>query len=153
IQPNGRILLAGSTGTVGNFALARVIGTVEKPQTLAVGGNLDGAAATFRPDFTTGQFVDSGFTTSIGSLGTDVRVASGDVNGDGFPDRILVTGPGTPIRVMLVSGDDNVTVLAGPFDPFEGDFTGGGFVAAGDFDNDGRAEFVVTPDQGGGPRV
>ena len=153
IQPNGRILLAGTTGTVGNFALARVVGTVEKPQALVVGGMLDGTAATFRPDFTTSQFVESGSTASLGGLGNDVRVASGDVNGDGFPDRILVTGPGTPIRVLIVSGDDNVTILAGPFDPFDGGFSGGGFVAAGDFDNDGRSEIVVTPDQGGGPRV
>lgn len=153
IQPNGRILIAGTAGTVGNFALARIVGTVEKPQTLVVSGNLDGAAATYSPNFATAQYVDSGFTTSLGGLGSNVRVASGDVNGDGFADRILVTGPGTPIRVLLVSGDDNVTILAGPFDPYSGDFTGGGFVAAGDFDNDGRAEIVVTPDQGGGPRV
>jgi hypothetical protein len=34
-----------------------------------------------------------------------------------------------------------------------GGFTGGAFVAAGDFDRDGRAEMVFTPDRGGGPRV
>jgi hypothetical protein len=44
-------------------------------------------------------------------------------------------------------------VLVAPFDPFGGDFPGGGYVAAGDFDGDGLAEFVITPDQGGGPRV
>src|SRR5207249_11016849 len=40
-----------------------------------------------------------------------------------------------------------------PFDPFGGNFTGGGFVAAADIDGDGKAEFAVAPDQGGGPRV
>jgi hypothetical protein len=30
---------------------------------------------------------------------------------------------------------------------------GGGFVAAADFDGDGKAEWIVTPDEGGGPRV
>src|SRR5207237_520388 len=34
-----------------------------------------------------------------------------------------------------------------------GDFTGGAFVAAGDLNGDGRAEWVVTPDQGGGPNT
>jgi hypothetical protein len=37
--------------------------------------------------------------------------------------------------------------------PFEGAFTGGVFVAAGDLTGDGRSEIVVTPDMGGGPRV
>ena len=87
------------------------------------------------------------------SLGVTVRTATGDVNGDGFPDTIFDTGPGTPLRVAVVSGADNTTVLVAPFDPFGGNFTGGGYVAAGDFDGDGRDEFVVTPDNGGGPRV
>jgi hypothetical protein len=54
--------------------------------------------------------------------------------------------------VEVISGKDG-SVLVAAFDPFGGDFTGGGFVAAADLDRDGRAEFVVTPDQGGGPRV
>jgi|GEM_PF-1017505 len=153
IGANGRIVLAGSAGGTGTFGLARVIGTVEKSRALVVGGTLDASAATYTPNTAAGTLSFSGNTTSVDSLGSNVRVASGDVNGDGFPDRILVTGPGVPIRVAVVSGADNVTILAGPFDPFDGDFAGGGFVAAGDFDNDGRAEFVVTPDQGGGPRV
>jgi hypothetical protein len=80
-------------------------------------------------------------------------VAVADVNGDGVPDTITVTAPGEPIRVTVVSGVDGTTVLIPAFDPFGGDFTGGGFVAAADLDGDGWAEFVVTPDRGGGPRV
>src|SRR6185312_604877 len=90
---------------------------------------------------------------AFGTTGVNARPATGDVNGDGFEDTVLVTGPGTPIRVAVVSGKDNTTLLVAPFDPFGGDFTGGGFVTAADLDNDGRAEFVVTPDRGGGPRV
>lgn len=55
--------------------------------------------------------------------------------------------------MAVVSGANNTTILVPPFDPFGGNFLGGGFVAAADLDGDGRAEFVVTPDQGGGPRV
>jgi hypothetical protein len=42
-----------------------------------------------------------------------------------------------------------------PTSPFAGSegFTGGGFVSAADIDHDGRAEIIVSPDQGGGPRV
>jgi hypothetical protein len=36
---------------------------------------------------------------------------------------------------------------------FEQSFTGGVFVAAGDLNGDGRAEIIVTPDEGGGPNV
>src|SRR5207244_693137 len=44
--------------------------------------------------------------------------------------------------------------LVSPTDPFgDATFTGGAFVTAGDMDLDGRAEIVVTPDEGGGPRV
>jgi hypothetical protein len=82
-----------------------------------------------------------------------VRAVSADVNGDGIADTVAVTGPGTPIRVTVISGVDNSTVLVAPFDPFGGDFTGGGFVSAADIDHDGRADFAVSPDQGGGPRV
>jgi uncharacterized delta-60 repeat protein len=91
--------------------------------------------------------------TPFGAVAGAVRTAVGDINNDGFPDTVVVTGPGTAIRVAVVSGADNSTLLVQPFDPFGGNFTGGGYVAAGDLDGDGRAEFVVTPDEGGGPRV
>lgn len=90
--------------------------------------------------------------TVFPGINTVVRSTTADVNNDGTDDLIAVTGPGTPIRVTVLSGVDN-SVLVTAFDPFGGNFTGGGFVTAGDIDADGRAEFVVTPDQGGGPRV
>ena len=121
---------------------------------VAVGGRTDGSAVVFTPSGG-GQYAIAPVATlsPFGVTQTDVRTAVGDVNGDGTPDTILVTGPGAPIRVVVISGADNSTVLVAPFDPFGGDFTGGGFVASADLDHDGRAEFVVTPDQGGGPRV
>ncbi|HJZ92727.1 MAG TPA: FG-GAP-like repeat-containing protein, partial [Gemmataceae bacterium] len=84
-----------------------------------------------------------------------LRTAVADVDGDGIRDTVCVTGPGTPIRFAVVSGKDNSTVLVAPTAPFAGSesFTGGGFVAVADIDRDGRSEIVVTPDQGGGPRV
>ena len=157
LTPTGRIVVAGSTvaGGSGNFAVARLIGTVEEGRALAVGGSLNGTATILVPATSGSGYnaTPAGTVGPFGSPAVNVRTATADVNGDGVQDTILVTGPGTPIRVAVVSGTDNKTVLVAPFDPFGGNFTGGGFVAAGDFDNDGRAEFVVTPDQGGGPRV
>jgi hypothetical protein len=137
--------------------VVRLIGTVERGRNLAVGGGTDGSGKVYVPDRTTGQFPATAAATlsPFGATGGNVRVATGDVNGDGFDDTVLVTGPGSaPVRAAVISGKDNTTQLVTSFDPF-GDpgFTGGGFVSVGDFDNDGRAEFVVTPDQGGGPNV
>lgn len=125
-----------------------------KPAPLIVSGPFDGRAVVLSAD-ASGQYATSpsAAINVFANLAVDVRTATADVNGDGTPDIIVVTGPGTPIRVAVVSGADDATLLVAPFDPFGGDFLGGGFVAAGAITKDGRAEFVVTPDQGGGPRV
>src|SRR5439155_14313705 len=79
--------------------------------------------------------------------------ATGDFNGDGFEDTVMVTGPGVKTVMAVVSGKDN-SVLLQPADPFgDPNFTFGGFVTAGDVDGDGRAEWVITPELRGGPRV
>src|SRR5207248_10366081 len=83
----------------------------------------------------------------------DVRAATGDFNGDGVTDTVLVTGPGIKTVMAVVSGKDG-SVLVPPTDPFgDANFTSGGFVTAGDIDGDGRAEWVVTPELKGGRRV
>ena len=154
LTPQGRIVVVGTEG--GNGFVARLIGSVEKGTRLAAGGSIDAAARVFVPT-AAGQFGTPAAATlsPFGALGVNVRVATADVDGDGFADTILVTGPGTPTRFAVVSGRDNTTLLVPPTAPFVGSegFAGGGFVAAADFDNDGRAQFVFTPDQGGGPRV
>jgi uncharacterized repeat protein (TIGR01451 family) len=90
----------------------------------------------FSPDFTGG-----------------VRVAVGDVNGDGVPDVIAGTGPGAPPEVRVFDGLSGATLRS--FLPYEPGFTGGVFVAAGDVDGDGRADIVTGVDAGagGGPHV
>ncbi len=88
----------------------------------------------------------------FGNFGGPVRAVAADVNGDGFKDLVVATGPGGGSRVRVLDGrtfQDLVTEFA----VFEPAFTGGVFLAAGDFNHDGKAEIVVTPDQGGGPRV
>jgi hypothetical protein len=80
-----------------------------------------------------------------------VRVASGDVTGDGVPDVVAGTGPGRATLVRVFDGVTGAEVAR--VEPFEPGFTGGVFVAAGDVDGDGRADVAVSPDEGGGPRV
>jgi hypothetical protein len=79
-----------------------------------------------------------------------VRVAAGDVNGDGYADLVVGTGPGVPAQVKVLSGLD-VSVLRS-MSPYPG-FPGGVWVAAGDVTGDGFADVVTGAGEGGGPHV
>jgi hypothetical protein len=123
---------------------------------LAVSGSATGTAAVYAPN-AAGQYTNPPARTTPLSVfpgfSGDVRAATGDFNGDGIEDTVLVTGPGTKTVMAVVSGNDG-SILVPPTDPFgDANFTFGGFVTAGDIDHDGRAEWVVTPELRGGPRV
>ena len=83
-----------------------------------------------------------------------VRVALGDVNGDGVPDIIAVPGPGMLPEVKVFDGR-NGQLLYDFYANFQFNplFTGGVFVAAGDINHDGFADIVVGADAGGLPEV
>jgi subtilisin-like proprotein convertase family protein len=80
-----------------------------------------------------------------------VRTATGDFNGDGFPDVVVGTGPGTTARVRVLDGR-NPTAEIFSITPF-GDFGSGLFVATGDVNGDGTPEILISADESGGPRV
>jgi hypothetical protein len=80
-----------------------------------------------------------------------VRVAVGDVNGDGYPDIICAAGPGGGPNVIVFSGKDRAEIAN--FFAYDMNFTGGVYVAAGDVNGDGFADIICGADAGGGPNV
>lgn len=120
---------------------------------LAVSGPTDGTVQAYTGD-ANGRLVPVGpAIRPFGSYGGSVRSATGDVNGDGVTDLIVATGPGGGSIVRVLDGRTFADLANPPYQAFESAFAGGVYLAAGDFDNDGRDEVVITPDQGGGPRV
>lgn len=84
-----------------------------------------------------------------------VRVAVGDVNGDGTPDIITGTGPGGGSHIKVFDGT-NGERLPGPVGSFHAYATGrtdGVYVAAGDVNGDGYADIITGTEQGGRPRI
>ena len=147
IDTRGRILLAGRTS--GDSAAARVVASVGLTSSLTTAGTMDGSGKQFdlsKGQSTPGQTfnVFPGFTGSI-------HVATGDINGDGIPDRIAGAGAGGGPAIAIYDGKTGG--LIANFFAFEQTFLGGVYVAAADFNGDGRADLVVTADVGGGPRV
>ncbi len=91
--------------------------------------------------------------TPFGSFTGGIRVATGDVNGDGRPDIIAGQGPGGGARVRVFDGKTGAAFplpFGGTigFKPFPATFTGGVFVAAGDINGDGKAEVIVGTNAG-----
>lgn len=117
-----------------------------------VSGPNDGTVQIFALG-TNGQLTATGGTFQpFGNFRGAVRAATADLTGDGVEDVVVATGPNGGSRIRILDGTtmrDAVT----PFSAFEGSFSGGVFLASGDFNRDGKAELVITPDQGGGSRV
>jgi hypothetical protein len=82
-----------------------------------------------------------------------IRVAVGDVTGDGRADLVLGAGPGggPHVRVVTYAGgprEERASAMV-----YDVGFRQGLFVAAGDVTGDGVAEIVTSADAGGGPHV
>ena len=85
------------------------------------------------------------FLSYSASFSGGVRVAAGDVNGDGAPDIITGSGPGAA-HVKVFSGRDQS--LLHSFLAYGPSFSGGVFVAAGDVNGDGLDDIVSGTDAG-----
>ena len=70
-----------------------------------------------------------------------VRVAAGDLNGDGVADIVTGIGPGAPPQVKAFDGATDAEIRS--FFAYGPTFAGGVYVAAGDVTGDFRADLVT----------
>ncbi len=152
LQADGKIVLIGyaANGVGTNPVVIRLLG--DRPplthRSVLSTGREDSSAQILEPG-QPGLRIGAALTTLPGFTGP-VRTVSADVTGDGVPDYIIGAGLGGS-RVRVLDGKNGTQIA--DFSAFEPRFTGGVFVAATDMDGDGKAEIVVTPDNGGGPVV
>lgn len=120
-------------------------------QPIVLTGTADGLAHTVR--YINGQFVSDGVAVRpFADFNGVLRSIVADVNGDNIFDVIYATGPGGPSRFTAVNGATGQALMS-PQVVFGNEFSGGLFLASADMDGDGKAEIIVSPDQGGGGRV
>jgi uncharacterized delta-60 repeat protein len=158
LLPDGRVLAAvtvsGDRSTSAGSSLYRLRGTAggganPPAGSLALSGTADGSAQVVAP--VDGQFARTGGLTAFPDFAGQARTVLADVSGDGIADLIVGAGPGGGPNVQLFDGVTGAKFAN--LDVFEQTFRGGVFVAAADLTGDGKAEVVVTADQGGGPVV
>lgn len=101
-------------------------------------------------DGRTGQLLTS-FLAYDAAFAGGVRVAVGDVNGDGRADVITGAGAGGGPHVKVFDGRTLNPLRS--FNAYEPSFAGGVYVAAGDVNGDGRADLITGAGPGGGPQV
>src|SRR5262249_54024806 len=93
-----------------------------------------------------------GFYAYAVTFSCGVRVAAGDVNGDGKADIITGAGPTGGPQVKVFDALDPTHILYS-FMAFDANYSGGIFVSAGDLDGDGKADLIVSQDQANEARV
>jgi hypothetical protein len=81
------------------------------------------------------------------------RVAACDMDGDGRDEIVTAPGPGGGPNVRVFALTPVGLLEVASFLAYAPAFTGGVFVACGDFGGDGRGDVITGPDAGGGPHV
>ena len=145
-------------GTIGTGTTA-VTGLAVVPRSLvAVGAGPGGGPHVRVFEAATGAQLPGGrgsFFAFNPAFAGGVRVALGDVTGDGVSDIIAAAGPGGGPHVRVFDGRTGAEIAGplGSFFAFAPGFSGGVNVAAGDVNGDGYEDVIVAAGPGGGPHV
>jgi fibronectin-binding autotransporter adhesin len=149
-DPNGkpitRVTQLSNGATVGFSEFE----TAPRIELVAVGTGAGTAARVQVYDASSGQQKLDFFPFGLSFTG-GVSVATGDVNGDSYPDIIVGAGPGGAPTVHVYNGITGEILTA--FNAYAPSFTGGVQVAAGDVNGDGTADIIIGCGIGGGPHV
>ncbi len=98
-----------------------------------------------------GNFIFDTFPFQSATVNGGGRVATADFNGDGRAEVIAGSSPGSPSEITVIDGFTEKQIFN--MRPFEASFLGGIYITGGDLTGDGVPELIITPDEGGGPRV
>jgi uncharacterized repeat protein (TIGR01451 family) len=152
-QPAGSGLgtgVGGAQAFATDPSFANINRTAGTTHIVAVGADAGGGPNVRVFDFTTGKQLFNFFAYSSTFTG-GVRVAVGDVNGDGTPDIITAPGAGGGPQVKVFDGKTGALIRN--FYAYSPTFTGGVYVAAADVNGDGIADIITGAGAGGGPQV
>jgi hypothetical protein len=144
---------SGSTGGTTGGSTGSSTMTITGPtasKLIAIAANSGGSPRVIVNDAATGASRFS-FTAYDSGFRGGVRVAIGDVTGDGIDDIITAPGAGGGPHIKVIDGSTGQVVRS--FFAYASTFTNGVFVAAGDVDGDGHADIITGAGAGGGPHV
>ncbi len=103
-------------------------------------------------DVTTGIEAES-ITAYERSYRDGVRIAIGDINGDGFDDIVTAAREGTTGKIRVFDGLTHARITVGEsqeINAFTGRAARGAYIALGDINGDGRLDIIAGAGLGGG---
>lgn len=121
----------------------------DKPDEIIVGFGVDSQPRI--KVFDADGVVLSSFLAYDSTFRGGVHVTVGDVDNDGIDE--IITAPGSGAAPVVKIFNKNGRQVVDAFTAYDGNFTGGTFVTAVNWDGEGGVEVAASPDAGGSPQV